>query len=1038
MSDNLADRLRKLQAARDADAIDDEMYQARVAKFRAEYGADLVDALLRQPLPTETRSHTQHIGGYATIAAAIAGDFTGTLYIIGERAQTTGQVLAGYLRWLGSQCGTLPLRGVREQKAAGDVLRMSLEQVYTQLATTTLIARESFAGAALQALDVSQYIADHSGADLLPSRLRLTIRLRDPEHRRTSTGSGRDRADFADELRSNEIDLRTAAAESVVRAIQGSDGFTAFGSQLVTEAIADHPRMVLLGEPGSGKSTTLRYLALTLAHAGLDSTFALGNRLGGWDRLGDQGKLLPILMPVLPMARRLTERRGRAGTAADLWAALDAHLTTHGATAAVVAAVREELARGHVLVLLDGLDEVAGADSRRQVVETVQAFAGEQPQCRIVVACRVRAYNGPQNQAWQLPGWPTTTLADWEPSQVQAFIHAWYTAAATASNLPNARRDERIAQLQQAARQRDDLRRLGVRPLLLTIMALVHLNDGRLPEDRVNLYARCLDILLAQWEIAGKDETVYGTLMDYVGLPDVDVKRLRELLARVAFTAQQAAKVNAVGRLSRAELREMVMDEFARLGHPNPYDGAQRFLEYTDVRSGLLQANDAGDAYAFPHQTFQEYLAGLELVRGVDFVDRIMERRADDRWRVPIFLGVGHTVSERVLAAPYQLLSRLIHARERTAAQRARDLILAADITEDVGWNRLEGDEFQALQRDLAQALAPVVEGTALPAAERVRAGALLGRLGDPRPGVCDLPPTMIEFTGGTFVIGSTPEQAEDAGKAYEQYWLDQGNKETAQSARTWPQDEINDQPSTVAPFAIGRYPVTNAQYARFLADDGYNPSRPWWDDAGQAWLARDDAATEDLESWRQRAYKQQPEFWDNERFGQTRSNHPVVGVSWYEAVAFCAWLSQHPVYNPQGYVYRLPTEAEWEYAARGMARRIYPWGKEAPDGERANFDQIYDGTSAVGCFPLGATAENVHDLAGNVWEWTGSVYTPYPYDPDDGREQLDNPAEKYFTLRGGGWNNPSINLRASARNNNLPDYHYNNVGFRLARRPPL
>src|SRR5262249_54837619 len=215
---------------------------------------------------------------------------------------------------------------------------------------------------------------------------------------------------------------------------------------------------------------------------------------------------------------------------------------------------------GHVLLLLDGLDEVAGGDSRRQVAQAVQAFAIEQPQCRMVVACRVRAYEGEQNAAWQLPGWPTATLADRTPGPVHTFISAWYAAAAQASGMPNARRDERAAALQRAVAEREDLHRLSVRPLLLTIMALVHLNDGRLPEDRVTLYSRCLDILLGQWEIAGKDETVYGTLMQYIGLPDADVKSLRPLLARIAYAAHQAAGQDEVGRLRRAHLPDLLPD----------------------------------------------------------------------------------------------------------------------------------------------------------------------------------------------------------------------------------------------------------------------------------------------------------------------------------------------------------------------------------------------------------------------------------------------------------------------------------------------
>ncbi|WP_165360984.1 SUMF1/EgtB/PvdO family nonheme iron enzyme [Candidatus Chloroploca sp. Khr17] len=324
---------------------------------------------------------------------------------------------------------------------------------------------------------------------------------------------------------------------------------------------------------------------------------------------------------------------------------------------------------------------------------------------------------------------------------------------------------------------------------------------------------------------------------------------------------------------------------------------------------------------------------------------------------------------------------------------------------------------------------------TAVPARARVQCGRILARLGAPRPGVCTLPPAMVELPRGTLVLGSTPEQAEAAGRAWEQYWLQQGDKSTAKEARRWPDNEINDHPVTLAPFAIGRYPVTNAQYAVFIAEGGYDPAAPWWDAAGRAWLARDDAATEGLDPWQQRQRKDQPELWDDEAFGHGRGNYPVVGVNWYEAMAFGRWLT---AYLDDGFVYRLPSEAEWEYAARGPKRRNYPWGTAEPEGERANFDGIYDGTTAVGCFPAGATPDGVLDLAGNVWEWTRSVYRPYHYDPalDDGQEEGADAAEKRFTLRGGSWGDVSSFLRAAFRHHNTPVTHNRNVGFRLARHP--
>jgi formylglycine-generating enzyme required for sulfatase activity len=302
-----------------------------------------------------------------------------------------------------------------------------------------------------------------------------------------------------------------------------------------------------------------------------------------------------------------------------------------------------------------------------------------------------------------------------------------------------------------------------------------------------------------------------------------------------------------------------------------------------------------------------------------------------------------------------------------------------------VTWERLEqgGAAFKVLRRQLAEALARVVEGTVLPAAERVHAGWLLGRLGDLRDGVCSLPPVMVRFEEDTMEIGEGEEQSNVKLMAFE----------------------------------IARYPVTNAQYAIFIDDNGYNPSGDWWDNPGKSWLRQEGCTA--------------PTYWNDDRFGNVRPNHPVVGVTWYEATAFCRWLTRH---LNDGYEYCLPTEAEWEYAARGAQHQLYPWGLEHPDSERANFNQIYQGTTPVGCFVSGATPKALLDMAGNVWDWTHSIFRPFPYNPRDRREAANSPAEKRFVLRGGGWYNQLARLRTSYRDRLEPNANYNYIGFRLAR----
>jgi formylglycine-generating enzyme required for sulfatase activity len=215
--------------------------------------------------------------------------------------------------------------------------------------------------------------------------------------------------------------------------------------------------------------------------------------------------------------------------------------------------------------------------------------------------------------------------------------------------------------------------------------------------------------------------------------------------------------------------------------------------------------------------------------------------------------------------------------------------------------------------------------------------------------------------------------------------------------------DEFPRHELTLPTYYVGRTEVTNAQFRPFVEGDGYtNPD--YWSDDGWA--------------WREDRNRTQPYYWDSD--GWNGDEQPVVGISWYEAMAYTRWLSAQT-----GEDYRLPTEAEWEKAACGTDDHLYPWGNEPPNEERANFGTPFsDGgrTVPVGSYPAGASPYGALDMAGNVLEWTRSVYQDYPYDPNDGREDISSPAGKRFTLRGGGHYSSKTFVRCAARLRNSPD----------------
>ncbi len=235
------------------------------------------------------------------------------------------------------------------------------------------------------------------------------------------------------------------------------------------------------------------------------------------------------------------------------------------------------------------------------------------------------------------------------------------------------------------------------------------------------------------------------------------------------------------------------------------------------------------------------------------------------------------------------------------------------------------------------------------------------------------------------------------------------------QDPQAW-DDELPQQRVNLPEFWVGKYDVTVAQFAAFVQATGYKTTAEQQGSAyaltGSGWVEVKGA------DW------QHPEGPGSDV--SSKQDHPVTQVSWRDAVAFCTWATK-----VAGRTIRLPSEAEWEKAARGTDGRIYPWGNAAPDASLANFDMNVKDTTPVGQYAAGASPYGALDMAGNVLQWTSSLYKGYPYQAGDGREDPNDPGAR--VLRGGSFLSESRNVRCAFRNRDLPEDRNDYIGFRVA-----
>jgi len=818
-------------------------------------------------------------------------------------------------------------------------------------------------------------------------------------------------------------------------------------------AAAPDPSLVVLGPPGSGKSTLLRRLELDTAIEALRGADKGADRLTFFTQLNQYTP--PRLGAPLPapgewLAERWSSRFPDLPPLDDL------------------------LADGRMVLLLDALNEMPAAIERemRQRVGMwkawLQRLAAERPGNRVVFSCRSLDYSQPlSTPALRVPQVQIEPLSD---GQVKDFLRVYSPS----------RWREAWAAL-EGAPQLEVLRS----PYFLKLLVDQVEATGAMPEGRAALFTGFVRQALRREVERGSALFESGDLLAGRDLRRLsawqwatpwDLPERGELVPKLAALAHGMQAGQADGE--RSQVRIHLDDALDLLD--SAHDEA---IVAAGEAMAVLDEDQAAEALMYAHQLVQEYFAARALAKAPS------PELARTPWRAA---EVRPTVDEVIDALdPADPLPPL------PSTGWEETTVLAAGMAEDaeaflrgvMGTNlALSGRcAAQAGVRDrLGEAFLDelrwaLVERSRDPAADlrdRIACGDAVGDLGDPRferrmgPYGAYLMPPMVEIAGGMYPIGDD-EPIE---------WALPGLSGT--DAGHVPRHAVE-----VAAFRIGQFPVTNAEWACFIAAGGYEDER-WWDTEGarawrrgelanegaksnnrrwrrrfqenselleqmveegrlssaeaverwRGWMALDDAAFEAvLDAQWQAKRETEPLFWRDARFN--RPNQPVVGVSWYEACAYCRWLGAQT-----GLAIRLPTEVEWEAAAGGRTGRQYAWGDDFDRLKASTFETRVKRTTPVGVFVEGDTPEGVADLSGNVNEWTSSLWGMdedepeyrYPYDATDGREDAEAAPDIRRVMRGGSWGLPRDGARAAARDRHIPGNRHGPLGVRVASLAPV
>ncbi|MCP4746233.1 MAG: SUMF1/EgtB/PvdO family nonheme iron enzyme, partial [Desulfobacteraceae bacterium] len=712
-------------------------------------------------------------------------------------------------------------------------------------------------------------------------------------------------------------------------------------------AALDRRGIVILGDPGSGKTTHLKRILL----------WCLRNKQ---EKIGLPKDMIPVFLSLRDLS--------------DLHQGLDTfiqyeldkpHLGTPKGFS------KKLLERGNLLFLLDGLDEVADSIQGEQIARWIDEALTVYHTCRFVVTCRFSGYT---DEARLCEQFLEMHIRPFTFDQVKTFVGDWYRIIERgrskdihqAEVIAQEHSKDLIANLLKPEFRSRRVFELTRNPLLLTNLCLVHRDKGNLPRNRARLYEECTDVLLELWRTAINCDA------------KIDARSGRKILQPVAmWLHQQEGRTRA----NAHDLCPVIEPELEPAGWT--HSEAREVLRAVRDKTGLL-TGWGNENYGFMHLGFQEYLTAKQIqsksVHDPGVLADLVNRFGQNWWQEVTLLLLS--LENPCVFVPFMRLLVRHHAFTKypqLVEMCIEDAVekpvlpfielLKSDPGEDSEhWER----QFAALkliERLSNDALTELILDLAQHPYDKIRDRICNRSVHEDQP--------VIYASRGGYELVRIP-----AGE----FFMGSAESEKECDDNEGPQRYVQ-----VSEFYMGRYPVTNEEYARFLAENIEAP---------------------------------EPEYWADRELNQPKQ--PVVGVSWPEVKQYARWAGL-----------QLPSEVQWEYACRAGAQTRFYNGDTEEHLDRAAW---YEKNSSNRLHHVGQKEPNkfgLYDMHGNIWEWVEDDYhSNYKGAPDDASAWIDNPRGSNRVFRGGGWFSPAGDCRSACRFGDTPADRDGILGFRLVLIP--